>query len=232
MQSYTIIPAAGSGKRFGGPKQFRTLAGLPLWVHAVLPFQHSPLITGICVTVPEPDLAETKKIVHSEGLTKVMAVVAGGNERQDSVKNGLAALPSCDVVVIHDGVRPFVTEAEIQETIRVASEVGACVVGMPTRDTTKKVDASGRVIETLDRSSLRSIQTPQAFRYSLLKKAFEAAGSFVGTDEAMLVERLGEPVQVMMGSPQNIKITAPEDWVVAEAIFAERQAKLKKRGLS
>lgn len=222
---YAIIPAAGSGQRFGGRKQFQLLGGKPLFLYATETFLSSPLITGLCLTVPEDDIDSVKAL--TKGLSnKEILVVAGGRERQDSVRNGLEALPPCDIVVVHDGVRPFVTTEVIERTIKgiTDSGFGGCVAGLPVKETTKRVDPDGIVRETIDRNGLWSIQTPQTFRREIFQKAVQKSKEdrFLGTDEAMLVERIGERVKMVLGTPYNIKVTTPEDLKIAEAFLKLR----------
>lgn len=222
MTTYAIIPAAGSGKRFGGAKQFQLLAGKPLFLHAVETFESSSLITGICLPVPEADIESVREWIEKISLKKILKIVPGGQERQDSVKKGFEAIPSSDLIIVHDGVRPLVTRELIEKTIQGAQEFGGCVVGLPLKETTKRVDPETFVTETVDRTTLWSIQTPQAFRYEIFKKALQKAEAdhFLGTDEAMLVERIGLKVKVIEGSPYNIKITTPEDLRIAESILS------------
>ncbi|MBI3541026.1 MAG: 2-C-methyl-D-erythritol 4-phosphate cytidylyltransferase [Deltaproteobacteria bacterium] len=221
MKTYAIIPAAGSGRRFGATKQFQLLKGKPVLLHTLEVFEKSPLMSGICVLVPEAHQGEIQELVRQHGLRKTSLVLSGGKERQDSVKKGFEAIPSCDLVIVHDGVRPFVTPEMIETVIRTASDVGACITGLPVKETTKRVDPQNFVKETIDRAPLWNIQTPQAFRYPLFQKALKKASEdgFLGTDEAMLVERIGAPIKVIPGSPYNMKITTPEDLKIAEVIL-------------
>ena len=222
IKATAIIPAAGLGKRFGGAKQFQLLAGKPLFLHAVETFESPPLIAGICLPVPEADIESVREWIEKPSLKKVFKIVPGGPERQDSVKKGFEAIPPCDLIVVHDGVRPLVTQDLIEKTIQGAHECGGCVVGLPLKETTKRVDREMFIAETVDRTTLWSIQTPQAFRYEIFKKALQKAEAdhFLGTDEAMLVERIGLKVKVIEGSPYNIKITTPEDLRIAESILS------------
>lgn len=224
MNTYAVIPAAGLGKRFGAQKQFLELAGKPVLIHTLQAFEETPSVTGICIAVPQAEIDSVREMVAKYGIKKVVKVVAGGKERQDSVRLGFEALPPCDVVVVHDGVRPLVTQAIIERTIQGAETVGGCVAALPIKETTKRVNADRSISETVDRESLWSIQTPQAFQAALFKKAVEKSvkDGFLGTDEAMLVERLGEKVQVVEGSPYNIKVTVPEDLKIAEAFLKLR----------
>jgi 2-C-methyl-D-erythritol 4-phosphate cytidylyltransferase len=224
VKAAAVIPAAGLGKRFGAKKQFLELAGRPVLIHTLKAFEDSPSVAEICVAVPEPELAAARDMIARQGLKKPILVVTGGKERQDSVRLGFQAVRPSDIVLVHDGVRPLVTSELIEETIAGAAAFGGCVAALPVKETVKKIDAEGRIFATVDRASLWSIQTPQAFRYEIFRRAVErsAQDGFLGTDEAMLVERIGETVKVVTGSPYNIKITNPEDLRIAEAFLSLR----------
>ena len=234
MQIFAIITAAGQGLRFGGAKQFSLLAGKPVLFHSIKPFEDSSLIDGICLTVPERELEKIPSFVRESSFKKIVRVVPGGKDRQESVKNGFISLPPCDLILVHDGVRPLITQEVIEDAIREAEKHGTCVVGTPVRETTKKVDGENHVVETIARASLWNVQTPQVFRYEIFKKALEQAAreNFTGTDESMLVERM-EPfsglvkksVKLMQGRSDNIKITTPEDLTIAEALLKIRLEK-------
>lgn len=223
-----LIPAAGIGKRMGKriAKQFLPLGGKPLLAHALLAFQHAPEIDEIIPILSPEDMEHgLRDVIEAFHIAKVRTVVAGGRERQDSVSNGLAKLDGgTDVVIVHDGVRPFVSAEMIRNCVELASQ-GHCVsVGVPVKDTIKEVDSCGMVKRTLDRSLLWAIQTPQAFPCAILKSAHRESGSgkHFGTDDASLVERAGHPVRVIPGSYDNIKITTPEDLLLAEEILKAR----------
>lgn len=209
----------------GIKKQFLTLAGEPVLVHTLRILSASPEIETIILVVPENEIGFCKEeIINKHQLNKVGTLVAGGEKRQDSVAAGLKAIeiiPEC--ILVHDGVRPFLTPGMISETIRLARQGISSVVGVPVSDTVKTVNANGSVIETMDRRNLWSIQTPQAFPYTDLIRAFDQAeqDGFYGTDEASLVERLGIPVRVVMGRYENIKITTPSDLILGEAIMIQ-----------
>lgn len=221
MKAFAVIPAAGLGKRFGARKQFLELSGKPVLMHTLSAFERCPAISGVCVAVPQEEIPSVQDMIRQHGLKKVIKTIVGGRERQDSVRLGFQALPPCDIVIIHDGVRPLVTAEVIERTIRGAHEFGGCVAALPVKETMKRVKPDGTVVETIDRSDLWSIQTPQAFRYEIFRRAVEksVAENFLGTDEAMLVERLGEKVKVVEGSPYNIKVTLPEDLKIAEGFL-------------
>ena len=221
--------AAGRGTRFGGegPKQYRTVGGVPVVLRAVRPFAAHPEVARIALVLPAADAASPPPFLARLPGDRLI-LVPGGAERADSVAAGLAALgEECRIVLVHDGVRPLVTPAIIEETIAGASLFGGCVAALPAKETTKRVDAEGFVVETVDRSALWSIQTPQTFRYEIFRKAVAKSvkDGFLGTDEAMLVERIGEKVKVVTGSTYNIKITTPEDMVIAEAMLKKTQAR-------
>jgi 2-C-methyl-D-erythritol 4-phosphate cytidylyltransferase len=219
MKIHAIIPSAGLGKRFGAAKQFLTLKGKPLLLYALETFGNFPGVEKICVPVPASEVKATENIIPKDLVSKVQ-VVAGGDERQESVRLGFEALPPSEVVLVHDGVRPFVSLEMIQRVLEGVQEHGACIVGIPVKDTTKRSNDAGLVQQTVDRKNLWSIQTPQGFRYEIFKEASLKAHQtkFLGTDESMLVEMLGIPVKIIQGSPYNIKITVPEDLKIAEVI--------------
>jgi 2-C-methyl-D-erythritol 4-phosphate cytidylyltransferase len=225
MKVCAIIPAGGQGTRMGGtvPKQFRTLKGKPILHYTLKTLHESGLIDSLVLVVPEKEL-EHARADWLEHPVIVKQVVTGGEKRQDSVFNGYQALPAdTDIVLVHDGVRPFLSKEMIQETINVAEKFGAAITAIPVNDTIKQVDSSGKVERTVDREGLWRVQTPQAFRYDLLGEAFRNAqkDSFYGTDEGALIEYLGQEVRVVEGSEWNLKITRPEDMVLGESIVAK-----------
>jgi 2-C-methyl-D-erythritol 4-phosphate cytidylyltransferase len=221
-----IIPAAGSGKRMGGKtsKQYLQIGGRPIIVETLSVFQKAEIIHDIILVAPPAEVAATKEMVEAAGITKVVAVTGGGVERQDSIRNGLDLLrDDSEIVVVHDGVRPFVTEEMIKSSVAAAKEAGAAVVAVPVKDTVKRAENLS-VIETVPRDELWLAQTPQAFRCDIIKKAYLEAekNSFIGTDDASLVEAMGKGVKIVPGSYENIKITTPEDLIFAEAILKNR----------
>jgi 2-C-methyl-D-erythritol 4-phosphate cytidylyltransferase len=224
MRTLAIIPAGGAGRRMGGDvsKQFLPLAGIPVLVHTLRVFQRSPLIDEIFLVVPEGDIPGVRRdILPVHGLSKVAAVFAGGAERQDSVANALTHVrEEHGIVLVHDAVRPFVTGGMILRVVAAAAEHGAAVVGLPIRDTVKRVSAAGVVEKTQDREGLWLAQTPQAFRREVICAAYEKAArdGIAGTDDASLVEWLGVPVRMIPGDPDNIKMTTPEDLERGEII--------------
>jgi 2-C-methyl-D-erythritol 4-phosphate cytidylyltransferase len=223
-----LIPAAGMGKRMGKTiaKQFLPLGDKPLLAHTLLAFQRASEIDEIIPILSKEDMESClRDIIEQYHITKVKTLVVGGKERQDSVMNGLKKLgEDVSVVLVHDGVRPFVTEDMIRESVALAKK-GECVaVGVPLKDTIKEVDDNGIVRHTLERSRLWAIQTPQAFPLKVLQRAYEDSYQHrvFGTDDAMLVERAGGKVRVIMGSYENIKITTPGDLILAEEILKRR----------
>ena len=224
-----IVPAAGRGLRMGGavPKQFLAIGGLPLVVHSLRVLQAAASVDTIVLAVPQSDIAYCQtEIVKEHGFSKVTKVVAGGPERQDSVRLALTAVGNeADIVLVHDAVRPFLTVQMVQDVVKAARSAGAAIVALPVRDTVKQVGA-GHVIErTVDRKPLWLAQTPQAFRKDCLQEAHRKAQAegVMATDDAFLVEWMGHPVTVVEGSGENIKVTRPEDMVIGEAILASRQ---------
>jgi len=237
MKVFVIIPAAGLGTRMAPfsvakgrksprSKQFKDLGGVPILVRTLRRFAAAPEVYEVIVALRKDEIAGFRAQLEkqfSEILGKRLQIVEGGEHRQNSVANALtaaAAVPD-DIILVHDAVRPFVTPEIISEVINAAQKQGAAIAGWPAGDTVKQVNrtATGALITaTIPREGVVMAQTPQGFRYGILKKAFdEAAGDgFVGTDEASVVERAGYPVVVVMGSPKNIKITTPADMELAE----------------
>lgn len=223
-----LIPAAGMGKRMGKAvaKQFLPLGDKPMLAHTLLVFQRAAEIDEIIPVLSEEDMESClRDVIEQYHITKVKTLVVGGKERQDSVANGLQKLEKdASIVLVHDGVRPFVTLEMIKESVEFAKK-GECVaVGVPIKDTIKEVDGKRMVRRTLERNRLWAIQTPQAFPVKILKHAYEESYQHDrhGTDDATLVERAGGKVRVIMGSYENIKITTPEDLILAEEILRRR----------
>ena len=216
-RAVVIIPAAGRGRRMGGevPKQYLPLAGRPLLWHTLAALERSPLVEALILAVRPEDQAYAATLAAD--FPRVRSLVAGGEERADSVRAALAATtPADELILVHDAVRPFVSPALLERVVEATSQRGAAVPALPVRETIKVVEA-GQVIETPPRSRLWAAQTPQGFRRSLLLEAFgrPSAGG-LATDEAMLVEQLGYPVQVVAGEAANLKVTTPEDLDWAE----------------
>ena len=237
MKVVVIIPAAGLGTRMASApgargnkpaatKQFTELGGTPILIHTLRKFAASPEVSEIYIALRGNEIEGFRLRLEKEAkdmLQKKIHLVEGGDHRQHSVANALSSVSATDddIVLVHDAVRPFVTEEIIHDVIRAAQKFGAAIAGLPAVDTVKQVErtSDGALITaTLSRERVVMAQTPQGFRYGVLKKAFDeaAADGFVGTDEASLVERSGHAVTVVMGSPRNIKITAPADLELAE----------------
>jgi 2-C-methyl-D-erythritol 4-phosphate cytidylyltransferase len=222
---HAIIVAAGQGMRMNDPvrKQYITLDGIPILRHTLNIYESCQRVNQIILVIPKADFDFCRDtILMPAKLQKHINLVAGGPERQDSVYNGLQIIePDDGIVVIHDGVRPFVSEKQLLGCIEGAAEFGACIIGIPVFDTVKQVNAKNEIVQTHRRDALWLAQTPQAFRAKLIKKAHEAArkDGFKGTDDASLMERLGQTVKIIPGSRHNIKITSQEDLELARAIL-------------
>ncbi len=223
MRNVAIITAAGFGKRMGlkQPKQYLELNGKPILCHTLEKFEQAKLIDGIVLVTDMASLDIVKNdILKRFPSPKVKWVVTGGAKRQDSVAAGLRSTPlGCETVCVHDGVRPFVTPELIDKSVEIAQNSGAVIVAIPVKDTIKRVDEEGKIVGTMERAGLWRAQTPQTFKYETLEMAMNQAivEGFYGTDEAMLVERLGHEITILSGSERNIKITTPEDLKIAEA---------------
>ncbi|MBU4440779.1 MAG: 2-C-methyl-D-erythritol 4-phosphate cytidylyltransferase [Acetobacterium sp.] len=219
-----IIPAAGLGRRMNATisKQYLTLMGKPILAHTLDVFERCPLISEIILVI-NPDEFELcqEQVLSGYPYTKIK-LVSGGATRQQSVYNGLAAvMPNAQIVMAHDGARPLIQESVIKKSIEETIRHQATVVGVPAKNTIKVINDAGFVEHTPDRNYLVEIQTPQTFAYELLKKAHQNARELgiEGTDDAFLVERLNVPVKIVIGDYTNIKITTPEDLVIAESIM-------------
>lgn len=240
MKVSVILPAAGLGTRMGRPqpekagtsrKQFMLLDNLPILVHTVRKFVACALVTEIVVALRPEDIAWASDLLQAEAATKPVRLVEGGESRQQSVDNALASLsPDIELVAVHDAVRPFIDVPTIERVIAEAHQTGAAIVGIVPVDTVKLVHLN-KIRQTLTRERLILTQTPQVFRYGLLREAFEKAreDGFIGTDESSLVERLEQvEVSVVAGSERNIKITRPTDMELARLFhsleLAERKA--------
>jgi 2-C-methyl-D-erythritol 4-phosphate cytidylyltransferase len=206
------------------PKQFLQLAGTPIIFHTLKPFERCESIQEVIVVLPAEEAATFLAQAGKQGLRKLARVVAGGATRADSVKRGLLAIrpATAEIVAVHDGVRPFVTVEEIDNTIAAAQRDGAAILATPATDTIKLV-AGDTIVKTLERRDLRQALTPQCFRYELLRKAYEQADVSDPslTDDSALVERLGHKVTIVEGSARNIKITTPRDLLIAETLLKE-----------
>ena len=226
-----IIPAAGSGSRMGldHPKQYHLLAGVPILVHTVRQFVLASCIRRIVVVVPADRVDSTSHLLGTYDLTgETLHVIAGGRRRQDSVKAGLDILDNdVDIVLVHDGARPLVSGDLITRCCDAVSSYGAAIAAVPVKDTLKKSDADNCILHTVDRENLWQAQTPQAARLSVLLAAYEAAGDRDVTDEASLLELTGIPVHLVEGSETNIKITRPDDLIIAEKIMQKDTCSLR-----
>jgi 2-C-methyl-D-erythritol 4-phosphate cytidylyltransferase len=228
MRVIAIIPAAGAGRRMGSAveKQFLHLRGIPILAHTLRVFDKSPKIDGIVLVVaPQQRQALEGEVLGPHPCEKLLRVIDGGAERQDSVANGLRAIPpDCELVVVHDGVRPLVSIDLLEAVLEAAHHYGAAIAAIPAGDTVKQAD-SQKVVATLERETIWLAQTPQIFRAKLLRRAYEKAArdQAVVTDDAALVERIGVTVHLVHGSPENIKVTTPGDLLLAEAILAGRE---------
>jgi len=214
-----VIVAAGSSTRMGGAdKLLANAGGRPVIAHAIAPFAAHEGIDALAVVASEANIDAIRAVAGEFPATKV---VAGGRRRRDSVLNGLEALGDCDIVVVHDGARPLVTRELIDAALDGAVEAGAALCAVPVTDTVKRSGVSGLVQGTLSREGLWLAQTPQAFRVDVLRRA-HAANDIDATDDAALVELNEEPVKLVAGSRENIKITTPEDLRLVEALLAAR----------
>jgi 2-C-methyl-D-erythritol 4-phosphate cytidylyltransferase len=225
MSVLAIIPAAGTGVRMGSgtPKQFLSLEGVSIFIHTLRKFVRSDVIDSIDLGVRPDDMERVRGDLAHEPLGKPVTVVAGGPTRQETVERVLAAAPSdTEVVVVHDAVRPFISLELIGRVVEAARKDGAAILGIPSIDTVKQVERQ-LIMGTIPRERIVLAQTPQAFRYPLLRDAFANARQegFMGTDESSLVERLGVNVTVLMGSDRNIKITKPSDLPLARLYLAQ-----------
>ena len=239
MKVAAIIPAAGLGTRMGRPgagrglpersgtsrKQFMLLEGVPVLVHTVRKFFLCPVVDEVVVALRPEDMEWVERQLRAEAAPKPVQFVIGGQHRQESVKNGLAAVePDTDLVAVHDAVRPLVAVELIEAVVAKAAETGAAILAIPPVDTVKQVDRT-LILATLPRDRIVLAQTPQVFRLELLRRAYEQAENdgFVATDEASLVEHLDVDVSVVLGSDRNIKITRPSDMALARLFLREQE---------
>ncbi|QED45920.1 2-C-methyl-D-erythritol 4-phosphate cytidylyltransferase [Cytobacillus dafuensis] len=225
MAYRVIIPAAGQGKRMGAGKNkiLLELNQLPIIIHTLRVFELDEDCEGIILAVNPQDEDEMKSLLDRHQITKVTSFVPGGKERQHSIYNALKQVRQEGIVLVHDAARPFIDKNLLRSLIEAAKTSGAAILAVPVKDTVKK--ATGKfVAETVERTSLWAVQTPQAFRFSILFEAYRKAeeDDFLGTDDASLVERLGKDVVIVEGSYDNIKLTTPEDLYFAEAIIRKR----------
>ena len=242
MKVVVIIPAAGLGTRMAAPakpragrpaasKQFVELGGVPILIRTLRKFAACREVGEIFVALRKPEIEQYRPRLEKEDFGRKVHLVEGGDHRQQSVANALAAVKADagDIVLVHDAVRPFVDEATIHSVIEAAARYGAAIAGLPAVDTVKQVNrtAEGAIVSsTIPRQHVVLAQTPQGFHFGVLKKAFDEAlaDGFTGTDEASLVERAGHEVAVVMGSPRNLKITTPDDLALAE-FYLQQEAR-------
>lgn len=228
-----VVAAAGESRRMGGgiKKQYLFICDKPVLAHTLAAINSSDLVDEIIIAAGEDEMEYCRKnIIEAYEINKVSGVVKGGKERQQSVFQGLLSFEGkCGIAVIHDGARPFVTAAILDESIREAYEYGAAACAVPVKDTIKVADKDGWIVDTPDRSHLYAVQTPQTFKFDLIFEAHKKARNegYTGTDDTVLVERMGTRVKIFDGSYENMKITTPEDIYMAEAMFRCRGEKEK-----
>ncbi|MFA5100013.1 MAG: 2-C-methyl-D-erythritol 4-phosphate cytidylyltransferase [Candidatus Omnitrophota bacterium] len=233
MYTCAIVVAAGKGARLRSAvsKPLVRLGQKPVLLYSLQTLSECPRIKAVVVVANRSNRQAIKRMISAYGLSKVIGIVEGGERRQDSVISGLKALPKqCDYVFIHDAARPLIDTASLERLIKGVQKTGAAIPGVPVKSTIKEVQRSGgsgasRVIRTLDRGRLWEIQTPQAFKKSIIMKAYDSFGMIEVTDDSALVEKLGVPVSLIMGSYENMKITTPEDLCMAAALLKERNAR-------
>ncbi|KUF28997.1 MULTISPECIES: 2-C-methyl-D-erythritol 4-phosphate cytidylyltransferase [Lysinibacillus] len=231
MQYEVVLPAAGSGKRMGAGqnKLFLKLLEKPILIHTLEVFQQDPFCTGIWLAVKPEERTYIQELLEQFEITKVKGLPAGGAERQHSVHSCMKEMQQVDIVLVHDAARPFITHDIIASLVQSAHESGAAIAGVRAKDTMKKV-RNGIIEETVDRDSLWMIQTPQAFQFDLIVEAEDVAEKvgFLGTDEAMLVERLGHAVHIVESSYENVKMTTQDDLIFGEAILRKRALQINE----
>lgn len=219
MSAGAVIVAAGASTRMGdaGDKTLADIGGEPLIARTVNVFEQSAAIAAVALVVSERNRDAVAQMRKERGWRKTLPPLAGGARRQDSVRAGLDALPAdCDWVLVHDGARPFVTSRMVEEGLAAAADTGAAIAVVPAFDTVKRIAGDGRVVETLDRSELAMVQTPQVFRRDVLERAHAEITDDV-TDDAAMVERTGVEVRTFDGARSNIKVTTPEDLQIVRA---------------
>ncbi|WLD93503.1 2-C-methyl-D-erythritol 4-phosphate cytidylyltransferase [Alkalihalobacillus sp. AL-G] len=230
MEYFVVIPAAGRGKRMKAErnKQFLLLNRVPLIVRTLQVFEQDDWCKGIIVVGNRNEVNELRQLFSEHKLSKVIDIVPGGKERQNSVYEGLKAIKGSSLALIHDGARPFVSIESIRELVVQADQSGAAVLAVPIKDTIKQIN-NHKVVKTVDRNSLWAVQTPQAFHLHNILQAHETAekSGYIGTDDASLIEYSGGQVSIVEGSYLNIKLTTPEDMVFANAIIHEKEGQDK-----
>ena len=220
--SKAIIVGGGRSRRMNGiDKIFTEIAGKPVILHTMDAFENSPLIDGIVLVLSEENLWKSEELLKRCNYKKIISICAGGEERQDSVGEGVKRIGECDFILVHDCGRPCVTAATIELGIQEAGREGIAVAGSPVTDTIKQVDATEHVEQTFDRSKLRAMHTPQVFRAEILKEMHQNP-TIKATDDAALAESMGYKVKIYRDSAENIKITTPEDIAAVENILSRR----------
>ncbi len=227
-----IVPAAGLGKRFGGSerKTFIKISGTPLLLYTLRALHKIGSITEIIPVMRQEDMNRGLEFIESHGLSKIKQIAQGGRERQDSVNNALGLIKEDCLIMVHDGVRPFVSPDVTQRLLKEikgsesADGADGVVPGLRVKETLKEIDNVGLVFSTVEREQFRAIQTPQIFPFSVIKKAYEKAykDGFYATDDAALVERMGGKVKVIEGDPFNIKVTTPDDMNIVEYMLTKK----------
>lgn len=221
-RTVAVVPAAGYGRRLGlrTKKPFVLLKGKPIIAHTLGALEKCSAVDEIIIASERSCVEKFRDLVKRYRFRKVSGIVIGGKTRFESVKNCLAGIgASCDIVIVHDGARPFIDAAALSGSVKLARKYGACIVGVWETDTVKLVDSELVVKRTLDRTGIFRAETPQAFRRDIIKRAYELKGNIKITDDAGLVERMGKPVKILAGSYRNIKITTKEDIILAEALL-------------
>lgn len=219
--NWGIIVAAGQGKRFGGLKQFALIKNKPLIFYSIRPFELCSSVSGYVVVTNESKLGMVKTLLQRYRFKKLLGVVAGGKERMDSVEHGLLNLPEKGYVAIHDGARPLLKSEMLIQGFQTCRRYPAVAFGVPINDTIKKVNPSNQIIQTIDRSGLVAIQTPQFFRLDIIRRAYAnaRAKNLTATDDCALVEHLNIAPRLLPGSPLNIKVTTKEDLLLCRALL-------------
>lgn len=237
MNYYVVVVAAGRGTRMGADrnKVLLPLKSVPVIVRTLHVFENDPACSGIVLVVRKDEISQFRKLAATYRIDKVLAFASGGSERQESVRNGLGVLEERgveehSVILIHDGARPFIGQDRISAVAGAAFAQGAALLAVPVKDTIKQAQGS-HVEKTLDRKTLWAAQTPQAFRFSLILKAHQQGitDHFQATDDASLAEHLGVPVALVRGSYRNIKLTSPEDMMIAEKFIEEEETEHARR---
>lgn len=222
-----VVPAAGIGKRFSQSirKTFAKIAGIPLLIYTLKRLHETKLITEIIPVLRQEDMERGLELIETHNLNKIKQIAPGGKERQDSVHNALRLIQGDSLILIHDGVRPFIPDGLIKRLLDIKG-VDGVVPGLPVKETLKEVNTRGFILSTVKREKFWIIQTPQVFPYKVIKKAYDKAykDSFYATDDAALVERVGGKVKIIKGSPFNVKVTTPEDLEMVELLLSKRDS--------